>query len=218
MRPLSSLDNSSLPFILDTSVCINVNATGCAEDILRSLPHELLIVDVVAEELSNGIIKGRCDANQTQDLVKAGLIEVVRLGDVGFQHFEQLVSGFAEESIDDGEAATIAYALEAGGVALIDDRKARKICVDRFENLRFATSVDIFAYSGVQTFLGRDELSEAVFNALQIARMSVPEHHLDWIIDLIGRGRAACCSSLKKSTRTACIEPSEFESRGSLNQ
>ena len=92
MRPLCFLDNSSLPIVLDTSVCINVNATGYAGDILRSLPYEISIVDVVATELTNGIIKGRTDADQTQELVKAGLIEVVQLGEVGIYHFEQLVS------------------------------------------------------------------------------------------------------------------------------
>ena len=215
MRPLCFLDNSSFSIVLDTSVCININATGYPGDILRSLPHEFSIVDVVAEELNNGIIKGRTDADQTQKLIEAGLIEVVQLGDVGLHHFEQLVSGSAKETIDDGEAATIAFAVEAGAVALIDERKATRICLERFEDIRLATSVDIFAHSSVQANLGSDAVAEAVFNALQNARMSVHERHLDWVVSLIGRERAASCISLPSHARTVCGEPSAFQGQNS---
>lgn len=215
MRPLCFLDNCSLPLVLDTSVCINVNATGSAGDILGSLPHELSIVDIVAEELANGSIKGRTDADQTQELVKAGLIEVVRLGTVGLHHFEQLVSGRAEETVDDGEAATIAFAAEVGAVALIDERKATRICVERFADLRLATSVDVLAHPSVQAFLGRHALAEAVYNALQNARMSVQEHHLDWVVTLIGCERAACCSSLPAHARAVREEPLALENQDS---
>lgn len=215
MRPPCFLDNPSLPLVLDTSVCINMNATSYADDILRSLPHKLFIVDVVAEELTNGVIKGRTDADQTEELVKAALIEVVQLGEVGLHLFEQLVSGSAEETVDDGEAATIAFAVEAGAVALIDERKATRICLERFKSLRLATSVDIFAHPSVQAYLGSDALAEAVFNALQNARMSVHEHHIDWVVNLIGRGRAACCSSLPSHARIACSEPSAHQSQNS---
>jgi predicted nucleic acid-binding protein len=44
---------------------------------------------------------------------------------------ETLVIGHATETLDDGEAATISYALEHKGLALIDDRK----CAERFPSL-----------------------------------------------------------------------------------
>ena len=205
MRPLCSLDNPSIPIILDTSVCINVNATGCAADIFAMLPHDLLMVDIVSQELTDGLRKGRTDADHTLGLIEAGLLRIVRLGKVGLCHFEQLVSGSAEQTVDDGEAATIAFAIEAQAIALIDERKATRICTERFNDLPVASTVDLFAHPDVQRALGREALAEAVFSALQKARMSVQIHHLDWVVNLIGPERVAQCSSLPKSIRAAWV-------------
>lgn len=202
MKPLCSLDKLSIPIVFDTSACINVNATDYAVKILESLPQDLLIVDVVSQELTGGRCKGRNDADKTFALIEAGLLKVVQLGEVGLCHFEQLVSGNAEQTLDDGEAATIALAIEARSIALIDERKATRICAERFENLPIASTVDLFTQANVQHALGQEILAEAVFNALQHARMSVPDHQLDWVVNLIGPERTTQCSSLPNWIRT----------------
>ena len=53
----------------------------------------------------------------------------------------------------------------------------------------------------VQANLGRDGLTEAVFNALRLGRMRVLPHHLSWVVDLIGPERARQCPSLPSSVR-----------------
>jgi len=205
MKPLCCLDNPSIPIVVDASAAINLNATGHAVEILTALPHDLLIVDVVvSQELTNGRCKGRDDADLTLSLVEAGLLQIVRLGEPGLFHFEQLVSGSAEHTIDDGEAATVAFAVETEAIALIDERKATRICAERFTGLTVATTVDLFAHPDVQRALGQETLAKAVFNALQKARMSVQSHHLDWVVNLIGPERVALCSSLPKSIRAGC--------------
>ncbi len=201
MKPPCSLDKPSIPIVVDTSVCINVNATGYAMGILAALPHDLLMVDIVSQELTNGRCKGRTDADHTLGLIEAGLLKIVRLGEVGLCHFEQLVSGRAEQTVDDGEAATIAFAIETQAIALIDERKATRICAERFNGLSVASTVDLFAHPDVQRSLGQEALMEAVFSALQKARMSVQSHHLDWVVNLIGPERAARCRSLPRSIR-----------------
>ena len=55
-------------------------------------------------------------------------MRVVQLGDDGKRVYGSLVEGTAARTLDDGEAATIAYAHEAGAVALIDEKKAQAIC------------------------------------------------------------------------------------------
>src|SRR5215469_16749115 len=52
-------------------------------------------------------------------------VRVVQLGDDGKRVYGSLVEGTAARTLDDGEAATIAYAHEAGAVALIDEKKAQ---------------------------------------------------------------------------------------------
>jgi predicted nucleic acid-binding protein len=127
MRPLSCLDEISEWLITDTSAVINLNASGKAAEILHALPYKIAIVDVIPRELEVGRERGRRDAELASALVKAAHLQVVPLGDVGWGHYEGFVTGPAADTLDDGEAATIAYALEAGGVPIIDEEKATRI-------------------------------------------------------------------------------------------
>ena len=199
----SCLTDSTLPVVADTSVIINLNATGYSEAILGALPNRLLVVEDVSCELAVDSRTGRNDAEALSALVAQGRVELVRLGDIGTQHFISLVSGPASQTLDDGEAATIAYALEHGATALIDERKAIRICTERFGALATGCTVDIFAQDDVQRVLKRDTLAEAVFNALYQGRMRVPAHYVEWVVNLIGRERAAQCRSLPASVRAA---------------
>ena len=201
MKPLCSFDSSSLPIVIDASVSINLNATGRAQEILSAIANEVLMVDIVRDELIRGGDKGRPDAELTSRLIRDRLITVVRLGDSGWSHFEQLVSGEAAQTLDDGEAATIAYALEVGAIALIDERKATRLCAKRFADLELASTVDLLAHPHLHRVMGRDALANAVFLALLHARMSVQPHHVDWVTGLIGPNKTAQCKSLPKSIR-----------------
>lgn len=201
MGPRCCFDKLSLPLVVDTSVAINLNATGYASIVIKAIPNELAIVDVVHEELNGGTLKGKNDAKFTSGLVESGMIQIMHLGDVGTSLFEELISGGATQSLDDGEAATIAFAIEAGAIALIDERKATRICGKRFPKLLLACTMDLLAHPDVRSSLGQVALADAVFNALQAARMNVHMHHLAWVVDLIGRERVAQCRSLPRRIR-----------------
>jgi predicted nucleic acid-binding protein len=201
MRPLSCLDEASALLIADTSTVINLNASGSAAEILHALPYKVAIVDVIQKELEFGRERGRRDAELTNSLVAGNHLEVVSLGDGGWTHFERLVTGAAAETLDDGEAATIAYAIELSGVAVIDENKATKICARRHPSLLIASSLDLFGHPMVCELLGPERLAEAVFLALREARMRVLARHHKWVLDLIGPERAALCPSLPRFLR-----------------
>jgi predicted nucleic acid-binding protein len=201
MRPLSCLDEACALLVADTSTVINLNASGSAAEILHALPYKIAIVDVVQQELDVGRERGRRDAQLTSFLVAANHLEVASLGESGWTHFEQLVTGAAAETLDDGEAATIAYALELSGAAVIDENKATKICARRYPSLLVASSLDLFGHPMVCDVLGPKRLAEAVFLALREARMRVLPRHHKWVLDLIGLERAALCPSLPRFLR-----------------
>ena len=203
MERQSCLNDLTVPVVADTSVVINLNATEYAEAILNALPNRFLVVSEVRLELEEDRQTGRNDSAALAALVASGRAEIVQLGDGGIQHFSDLVSGPAVQTLDDGEAATIAYALEQRALPLIDERKANRICAERFAGLVTGSSVDLLAQGDVQVALGRDRLADAVFNALRYGRMRVLPHHLQWVVDLIGRERAARCTSLPRSVRSA---------------
>ncbi len=201
MRPLSCLDDASTLLVVDASAVINLNASRSAAEILHVLPYKIVIVDVIRQELETGRERGRRDADLTNSLVGTKDLEVVSLADSEWTHFEGLVTGTAAETLDDGEAATIACAIERSGVAVIDEDKATRICVLRHPSLLIASSLDLFGHPMVCEALGPERLAEAVFLALRDARMRMPPKHYEWVLDLIGVQRAALCPSLPRSLR-----------------
>ena len=189
------LTDFSAPLLADTSTVINVIATGFASSIAQALPCRLTVVDTVLAELEMGRARGRNDAQRFNDLAAEGLVEIVSLGDSAMRHFEDLVIGPASLTLDDGEAATIAYAVDKRGAAFIDERKATRICAVRYPTLRIACTVDILLHPDVQRRLGRDGLGEAIFGALQKGRMRVFPQHVERVIGFIGRRTRYCTLS-----------------------
>lgn len=204
MESPTFLTDPAAPAVIDTSAAINLVATGYAAEILKALPNRILAVEAVPAELEEGRRRGRKDADLLDDLVTlvtARLIEIVALDDAAIRTFEQLVVGPAAMTLDDGEAATIAYGLEHGGIAVIDERKATRICAERYPALKIGCTVDLFTHPNVAGALGRERLSQAVVNALRHARMRVQLHHARWVVELIGAEQAALCLSLPRIAR-----------------
>ena len=130
-------------------------------------------------------------------------MEVVGLGERGELLFEQLVAGAASETLDDGEAATIAYAAETSLGIVMDDSKARRICRERFSGIPMRSSVEILQHASLHQALGEVRMVTAVVNALQIGRMRVFPEHLAWVLKLIGDEKASACCSLPRRSRLA---------------
>jgi predicted nucleic acid-binding protein len=198
---LSCLTDSAAVIVIDASTAINVNATGCAAQILRALPNRIAITEVVMAELAEDRRSGRRDSELIAKLQQTGLIAVVPLSESQERHFESLVIGRGVDTLDDGEAATIAYAVETGATALIDERKANRICGERYPTIRVGCTIDLLAHASVKTSLGDSGLADAVFAALLQARMRVLPHHMDWVVRLIGEERARQCPSLPRAVR-----------------
>ena len=199
---LSCLIDPRAPIVVDASTVINLNATGFAADILRAIPNPVIVTDVVQDELREDSRSGRHDGDMVAALISAGLVSVAKLDDLKGSHFEELVIGRGDKTLDDGEAATIAFGLERGAVVIVDERKATRLCGERFPELVVGSSLDILAHDAVSAALGKKVLSDAVFNALHSARMRVPPSALAWVIELVGQERASLCESLPRSART----------------
>ncbi|NQW11777.1 MAG: hypothetical protein HQ481_18090 [Alphaproteobacteria bacterium] len=187
--------------MIDASVIINLNATRLAAEILSALPSEFVVARQVAVELEVGRSVGRTDAELLARLVASGATRIVDLGLVGARVFEELVCGDGPATLDDGEAATIGYAIETGGLPVFDEKKAHSICRNRYQQVTPVTSVDLLAHETVHASLGHETMVAAVYDALQIGRMNVLPHCVDWVVELIGRERAANCRSLSKALR-----------------
>ena len=193
--------NPSVPVVADASVIINLNGTASAAAIIDAFPNPFFVTANVRRELSMGESHGHRCGEKLEALISQGLLELAELRPSDDLVYRSLVEGGFEGTLDDGEAATIAYAVGHDGLALIDERKARRICAARFPSLLFASTVETLLHPLVAERLGESGQSEAIFLALRDARMQVPRQGLQEVIERIGANRAVECPSLPRSFR-----------------
>ena len=193
--------NPNIPVVADASVIINLNATRSAVAIIGAFPNPFFVTPNVLRELSSGGSHGHRCGEELEALINQGSIALAELRSGDDVVYRSLVEGGFEETLDDGEAATIAYAVGHDSLALIDERKARRICAVRFPSLPFASTVEMLLQPVVAERLGESGQSEAIFLALRDARMQVPRQRLEEVIDRIGADRAVECPSLPRSFR-----------------
>lgn len=203
MTPPSSWPDASAPIILDASAVINLNGSGAASAILLALGRDFIVPQDVYDELKRGATNGRRDYEALDDLIGEKIIRRQDIG-AGSGLFETLTIGPSAMTLDDGEAATIALAFELNGAAVIDESKGRRLALQCAAGVPLLASVELFCHPLVQNALGGD-LADAVFNALQQARMQVLPTHHEWIVKLLGPERASLCLSLPRSVRQPTI-------------
>jgi predicted nucleic acid-binding protein len=205
----SCLTEEDRELVLDSSVVINLLATGHPASILRALAVPIVVTDNVVHEIQQGAARGRTELDLLSRMIGDEIVRVVELEGKALQLFFELVSGSASESLGDGEGATLAFAHGRGCSAAIDERKATRLSIARFASLRLVTTIDILAHPAVRTALGAEDLAEATFSALSGARMQVRDHEFDWVYGLIGPDKAAACSSLRRLVRQLARRPLE---------
>lgn len=195
--------DKNAPLVLDASVVINLVASGHGCEVLSAVGCPAIVPDIVAGELDLGVISGRKDGEVLARWVTDGNLSQEGLTDDAWVDFERLVSGPSSESLEDGEAATIAHAHQRAAIAVLDERKAVRLCQERFPSLVHVSTVDLLLHPNVVAQLGQDSLVEALFNALTLARMRVfPQHH-QTVANLLGAERIVHCNSLPLSLRQA---------------
>ena len=188
--------------VADASVWINLAATGGAPRILKALSRPLAITDVALAELERGRPKGRQAADEVAALLHLKLMQVVPLAAEDEALFLSLVAGAASETLDDGEAATLACATSLGACAVIDERKATSLAARRLTALEVCSTCDLLMGPEVRDMLGETGHADALFAALTQARMRVPDSHAATIVKLLG-DRAASCLSIPARFRGA---------------
>lgn len=199
MDPVRSWPSGLL--VADASVWINLVAGARTSDVIRVLAMRPQISRIALDELERGRDKGRRTAAALADLIKDGLVEVAELPAEAEETFLNLVAGPVSQTLDDGEAATLALALQIGAVAIIDERKAINLARDLFPALQIISTAELLLSDAVRSVFSDEELGNVLYRALQEARMRVPEHLLKAVCACVGPERAAGCLSLPARAR-----------------
>lgn len=194
-----SIELQGVPLVADASAVINLLGTGMPVALLRNLGMRVLIAAEAYSEVRRHPIQGEPIEPVMAALASERLIEQVQLGNQGRSVFLELVANDLSGGLDDGEASTIAAALEHSNdaVVVIDEKKAARLLSERWPGRRCVSTVTLLAQPPIRRGLPDGAFADAVFSALQHARMRVPTDGLEWVVGLIGAERAAECPSLR---------------------
>jgi predicted nucleic acid-binding protein len=186
------------PFVLDASAIINILGTGAARTILNLLPTPVIAEQTALREVMRHPIADADHAAELAALQKAGQLISHSMNAAGLEIFRALTANDLSGGLDDGEAATIAYAVTHSKMAVpvIDERKAVRIFSTSWQGRPAIGTLDLLTHNRVVAGVTKSELKEAIYSALFHARMRVPCDYRAWVVEIVGRGRASRCPSL----------------------
>lgn len=191
-------DGSFQTVAVDTSVILNLLATGLASQILAATRRNFVVVNHVVAELRYHPLDGRSLDDEIENLTRKGSVRTTGLCTAGKEIFSRLVDGALGTTLDDGEAATLALAKANGEqcAVAIDEKKARRICQMQCPCTPLLSSIDFFINLEGKDGFSDEDLGQALYGALIHARMRVPLDYQEWVVSKIGVDRAAACRSL----------------------
>ena len=195
------LVENDCPLVADASVLINLHASGADRILLAGVKHPLVVTQNAVDELERGRRRGYSDAERLAESISAGLFRVKSASGHFQAIYESLIAGAATETLDDGEAATLALALELEGIALIDEQKALRIATERFPSLEIICTAELFLHPIAVELLGVEGQATAIHKSLRDARMRVPPNLIESVATLLGPERVVECRSIPKHVR-----------------
>jgi len=191
-------ERQALDTAVDASVLINFLATDRPGKILRSTRRRFWVVPEVVREVQ----AARENCQHLENLLRLGQVRVAPSSEAHADLFVTLVGAAPPDDMDDGEASTIAHAALAETQVALDERKARRICRERFPQLKIISTVGILRELRQTDIEDLHFLREVTRSALQKGRMRVLPEHADWVLDLLGAEVCATCPSLPSYVRS----------------
>jgi hypothetical protein len=166
--------------ILDASCIINLYASKCMENILRSIPRSVTIAAFVLDHEALLIYGGPAeDVRQEkekidlQPLIEAGLLKIVTINS---EAEAALHINFAAE-IDDGESVTGAIAIHRNWAIGIDDRRARSLFSREVNQLQLIYTLELVKHWADTTEPPFEIISTALENIYKRAVYQPGQNH-----------------------------------------
>jgi predicted nucleic acid-binding protein len=183
--------------VLDASALINLLGTGIAGELVKAANRRMLVEDYAFEELRRHPLPEQDIQSEIAALLDSRLLQRVRMDDGARALFRELTDGDLTAGLDDGEAATIAYAMShAAAIPVIDEKKASTVFVQRWASRTIVDTVTLLGLPCIIAAFSEEQYASAIHSALRYARMRVPKAARPWVRALLGDERAAQCPSL----------------------
>jgi predicted nucleic acid-binding protein len=168
--------------VLDTSVILNLIASGQAEEILKCLQAMCIVATAAAQEVL--YIRAEDPAQPAQPVSTEPWLEAKLISIVSTEGKKEadLYVQFASE-LDDGEAMSLAICRSRGYVLATDDRKARQLAVSlKPSAVALLSTAEIVYHWATQTALEAEFLRQTINVIERRARFLPPQGDFfrDW--------------------------------------
>jgi predicted nucleic acid-binding protein len=171
--------------VVDASVVINILGTCDPRSFLESVPARLLMPSEVAREVKRSPYDGKEAVGLLVPLMEGGYLEQVDLDAEAIEIFMDLVGAPIADSLHDGEAAVIACAATTGAGAVLDERKGRRVCRERFPKVPVFCTMDLFRMCHEQSGVDRGRVVDWLQCAIKNSRIRIPCEHKLWAETLL---------------------------------
>lgn len=168
-------DSEPPSLVLDTSVWINLLSTGRASQIVEAIGSPIYVPEQVLGELKLDPVTRRPFPPGPHPALASDHVRLVSLSGNELDIFVELVGAAAPDRLGDGEAASIAIALNRNCRLGVDERKANRIIRERFGSIEMFRSTDILTHSSLSPALGLDVVLECYELAAKYGRMHIAQ-------------------------------------------
>ena len=127
----------------DASALINIAASGYCAEFVSSLGRPCFAEEIVWREVAKYTERYRLNEN-IEKAVACGLVDIVDMSQLEAVTYLSLIAAPHPNGLDDGEAATIAVAHSRRAVAIIDEKKGRRIASELIPPLPVLSTMDLF--------------------------------------------------------------------------
>ena len=195
---------SEVPLIFDASALINIASSGVCAEFLTSLGCNCLAETIVWREVTDHIEK--YNLNKNIELAAACYqIDIVDMSSLESSMYLDLVAALHPNALDDGEAATIAVAHSRESIAILDEKKGRRIAGELIPPLKVLSTIDLFRMIENKCQSNGICIKSALFNSLTKSRMRVSFEDENWVIQRLSKNQVHQCLSLPKRLRKNAI-------------
>ena len=148
--------------VLDTCCVLNFCASGHLAEILKSIPAQVVVTEVVRSQelLTLQRVEENLESNATtfEEAINQGLIAIE---DFGSESEEEAFINYVFELKDDGESATFAIAVSRNWAVATDDKRATSFFKRGFPQIKLLSSLDI-----LKNYAAEAELTSVELKAL----------------------------------------------------
>ncbi|MGB7440710.1 MAG: hypothetical protein WA919_06550 [Coleofasciculaceae cyanobacterium] len=169
--------------VLDACCVLNFCASGHFIEILKSIPAQVVVTEVVKEKELITLQRLKDEDNegsiQFETAIKQGLLLVV---DFESELEEEAFVNYAFELGDDGESATCAIATHRGWAIATDDRRAISFFQKEIPHLQVLSTLEIIQNCAEEANLASHELQTAL-SAIRTKGRYIPHRNhplLSW--------------------------------------